>query len=332
MKQILALLLAVGMVAGAVIIRDRVIADPAGGGGGGTSSDDPFRLLCATELAAVCTSLAEERDDLVVTIADPGATTDQLSTIDASEDPGFDAWLVDGPWPEIVADNRAFAGLDDAVLGELSDELARSPALIVTLASRAAELVTTCGGAITWKCIGEQAATTERVGLPSPERGDGLTVLAEATASWFGATNYSSGDFEDPAFTGWFDRLTQLSTQTSLGAQSPLARALAASGTFSIVGALESQSARLLRGRDTYVTTYPDPMVTADVVLAPAAGVDGGDALETLDAERLAEQLAGAGWRVPGQDAIDGVDTSVRLPDGSNMPTPGVLQTLRDIW
>ena len=99
-----------------------------------------------------------------------------------------------------------------------------------------------------------------------------------------------------------------------------------------MVGALESQAASLLRGRKTFVTTYPDPMVTADVVLAPAAGTDAGDALDTIGADLLAERLAAAGWRVEGQDPIEGVDTAARLPEGSNLPPPGVLQTLRDLW
>lgn len=327
MKRVAAILLAVGMVVGAVFVRDRLTADTPERGGGG----DVFRLRCATELAEVCESLVEGRDDMTLTVEDPGVTADQLS-VETTAGPEFDAWLVDGPWPQIVADNRAFASLDGAVLGTSSDVIGRSPAVIVSLAAQRADLTATCGGAITWKCIGEQAGAAQRVGLPSPERGDGLTVLAAAAASWFGATDYSSGDFEDPAFTGWFDQLTQLSTQTPLGAQAPLARALAASGTFSVVGALESQTARLLRGRETFVTTYPDPMVTADVVLAPAAGTDAGDALDTIGADLLAERLAAAGWRVEGQDPIEGVDTAVRLPEGSNLPAPGVLQALRGLW
>lgn len=327
MKRLAAIVLAVGLVVGAVFLRQRIDGD--GGGGGG--ADGPFALRCATELAEVCTALAADRDDLEVTVEDPGTTANTLSALPAGEDPGFDAWLADGPWPAIVADNRSFAGLDEAVLGTPGAVLGRSPALIVSQRARLSELSATCGGTITWKCVGEQAST-ERVGLPTPERGDGLAVLAEATASWFGTTDYSSGDFEDPGFTGWFDRLTELSTQTALGRQTPLARALAAAGTFSVVGALEAQSAQLLRGRDNYVTTYPEPMVTADVVLAPAAGVDAGDALVRLDADQLAERLAAAGWRVAGQDTIEGVDTAQRLPDTSNMPAPGVLQTLRDMW
>jgi len=327
-KRLGAVVLAVAMIVGAVVLRDRLDGSTPG------SRDDgePFRLRCATELTQVCEDLAAERDDLVVRTEDAGRTADTLSALPDGDRADFDAWLVDGPWPQIVADNRAFAGLDDGPLGQPSAVLARSPALIVTARSRSAELTSTCGGTLSWTCIGEQARAGLRVGLPTPERGDGLVVLAEATASYFGRTDYSSGDFEDPGFTGWFAGLTELSTQTALGSQTPLARALAAAGTFSVVGALESQSAVLLRGRDGYVTTYPEPMVTADVVLAPVAGIESGDALVRVDADLLAERLAATGWRVEGQPSADGVDTSVALPDTANLPAPGVLQTLRELW
>ncbi|MHB1137823.1 MAG: hypothetical protein ACYC2O_02630 [Microthrixaceae bacterium] len=327
MKRLGAVVLAVVMIAGAVLLRDRLDGATTGERGG-----ESFRLRCSTELAQVCTAIAAARDDVQVSTESAGRTADTLSELPDGERPEFDAWLVDGPWAEIVADNRAFAGLDDAVLGEPSAVLGRSPAVIVTAPGRGADLTEACGGSITWRCVGEQALGSQRVGLPTPERGDGLVVLAEATASFFGTTTYSSGDFQDPAFTGWFAGLTELSTQTALGSQTPLARALAAAGTFSVVGALESQSAVLLRGRQGYTTTYPEPMVTADVVLAPVAGIDSGDALVRLDADLLAEQLAATGWRVQGQPTVDGVDTAVSLPETSNLPSPGVLQTLRDLW
>jgi len=330
MKRLGAIVLAVVMVAGAVFLRDRI--DGGSDDGGDGPSGGGYRLRCATELARVCTELAAERDDLVVTTEDPGVTADALTGLEPGQQPDFDAWLADGPWAAIVADNRSFAGRDEPVLGEPGAVLARSPVVLVSQSARRAELEAACGGTISWRCVGERAGAGERVGLPSPERGDGLAVLADATASYFDRTDYSTGDFEDPGFTAWFDRLTELSTQTSLGRQTPLARALAAAGTFSVVGALESQSALLLRGRDNYVATYPEPMVTADVVLTPVAGDDADDALDRLDPDLLAELLAADGWRVEGQDPVQGVDTSRALPEGSNLPSPGVLQTLRELW
>ena len=64
--------------------------------------------------------------------------------------------------------------------------------------SRRAELTEACDGAISCRCIGDQAATW-RIGLASPDRGDGLVPLAEATGSYFGTTGYSTVDFESRA-------------------------------------------------------------------------------------------------------------------------------------
>ncbi len=151
--------------------------------------------------------------------------------------------------------------------------LARSPALIVAREETAADLAAECGGTITWRCVGEQAGSL-RVGLATPERGDGIVTLAEAVGSFFGTTDYAANDFAEPGFSAWFDDLTELSAQDSIGRRSPLAAALAQAGLFDVVGALEAQAARLLRGRDGFAAIYPEPMSIAEVTLVPRDGID----------------------------------------------------------
>lgn len=329
MKRLVAVLVAVGMIVGAWVLRDRLDGDGGGGSGGGDDVEQ-LRLRCATELERACRALADQLDDVVVSVEDPGTTSDTLVELPQGDDPGFDVWLADGPWAEITADNRGFANVDGQVLGEPSGVLARSPAVIVTQAARAEQLAEACEGTPTWACIGRQP-TSLRVGLPSPERGDGLVVLAGAVASELKTTSYSATDFDTPGFSGWFDRLTDLSAETPLGRQSPLARALAAAGTFGVVGALEAQSVDLLRSREGYVTIYPEPMTTADITLTPRVGLDAADLVDRLGADRLAEVLGASGWRRDGA-APDGAVDAPALPEGDQLPGPGVLQRLREMW
>ena len=334
MKRLLAAVAAIAMVAGAIAVRDVIDGDDTSSGGNGGGSDETFRLTCATELADACEAIEEARDDVVVTDEDPGATSDRLVELAAGEDPGFDAWLVDGPWEAITADNRSFAGTSGGVLGEASDVLARSPALIVAREETAADLAAECGGTITWRCVGEQAGSL-RVGLATPERGDGIVTLAEAVGSFFGTTDYAANDFAQPGFSAWFDDLTELSTQDSIGRRSPLAAALAQAGLFDVVGALESQAARLLRGRDGFAAIYPEPMSIAEVTLVPRDGIDATAALDRLGSDTIDESLAAEGWRTGGSapgDLPEGVDAPASLPDGANLPAPGVLQQLRELW
>lgn len=332
MKRIAALAAAVAMVAGAWALRDALTGDDGNGSGGAGEAPDELRLRCATELQDVCDLVARERGDVRVTVEDPGVTADAIAELPAGDDPGFDVWLADGPWAAMAADDRSFAGLDGEVLGTPSEVLARSPSVIVVQAARRDEVAAACGGTIAWACIGEQAGTL-RVGLTAPDRGDGLIPLAGATADVLETTEYSSADFEDAGFTSWLDSLTRLSTSASvrLGDRSALATAVGQAGTFNLVGALESQSSTLLRDREDWVTIYPEPMTTADVQLVPRVGIGVDDALDRLDMGRLRDALAGQGWRIDG-DAPDGAGGAPALPETANLPGPGVLNALKDLW
>jgi hypothetical protein len=328
-KRVAALVAAIAMVAGAWAVRD-LLVDDAGTGANGSSGDEvpeQLRLTCATELASVCEQLASE--GVRVALEDPGLTADRLAELPEGDDPGFDAWLADGPWAEMVADDREFGGQDGQVLAAPSAVLARSPAVIVVQDGRRAELEQACGGTITWQCVGEQAATL-RIGLTAPDRGDGLVPLAEAAGSFFGTTDYSTVDFEEPGFRPWFDALTRLSRSSSvrLGNRSALAAAVSQAGTFNVVGALEAQAATLLRGRDGWETIYPEPMSTADVQLVPRAGLDAEEVLDRLDLAAVSEALFAQGWRT----ANGQLDPVVAIPDDPGLPSAGVLNALRDLW
>lgn len=325
MKRLLALVVALGLVAGAVVLRQWMDGDelPAFAR---PSDDEPFRLTCATELANVCEQLRDDDAQLRVLVEDAGATSDRLSALDTDADPGFDAWLVAGPWGPITEDNRAFRGVRGEVLGESSRVLARSPAVLVSSAAGRDALAQDCEPKLSWRCVG-QAGAGVSVGMPDPDRGDGLTVLAAAAASFFDATDYAANDFTEPGFTAWFDRVTRLSAQTSLGRQSPLEAALTRQGLFNVVGALEAQSTRLLADRPGWATTYPLPVVTADVTLLPPLGGSGDDLLGRWG-EQLGDALADQGWRIDASVP----EGAVELPEDTGLPAPGVLQRLRELW
>ena len=326
MKRLAAVVLAVAMIVGAVLLRDRIDGDDEAGPQG---PGDRFRLVCDTTLGDVCTSLARTDDDFEVVVRNSGATADELDDEGAALD--ADAWLTTAAWPAIVADNRRFAELDGEVLAPSSEVLARSPVMIATRDDGRAELEAACGGTITWRCVGEQVPAGQRVGLAAPETAAGLTVLASTTDSWFGSDDYSTVDFEDTTFGVWFDDLTGAGSTTELGRQTPLERALTRTGEFTTVGALESETSRLLTPGKAYVPLYAEPMVTADVVLAPRRGLDADRLLDELDRDALRDALASRGWRIDGR-APSGAQDPPGLPDGSNLPTPGVLQSLRDRW
>ncbi len=336
MRRVAAIAAAVAMVAGAWAVRDAIEGGTGEAGTGGGSVPEQLRLTCATELEAVCRQLTRSTTGLSVEVEDPGITAERLAALEARADPGFDVWLADGPWAQMVTDDRAFADQAGDVLGEPSPVIARSPVVIALQADQRSALESSCGATITWQCIGEQAGSL-RVGLSTPDRGDGLIPLANATAGHFGTTRYSALDFEEPGFTQWFDQLTGLSRRTVQGRRSALATAVTQAGSFNVVGTLEAEAIALLRDREDWNAIYPEPMSTADVQLIPRAGLDSDAVLDRL-VPPTAKALAASGWRSGSTEGAGSLPAGAPagapadLPPDPGLPSAGVLNALRDLW
>ena len=87
----------------------------------------------------------------------------------------------------------------------------------------------------------------------------------------------------------------------------------------------------LLRDRPGWVTIYPEPMTTADVQLVARSGIDLDEALDRLDPGVVRDALAAEGWRIDGA-APEAAADAPPLPEGANLPGPGVLNALADLW
>lgn len=319
-KRIGAVVIAVGLVLGALAIR-RTVIDPDTGNGGSGPAPEVVRLQCGTELQAVCDDIAEGRDDIEVTVEDPGTTTDRLSALPAGADPGFDAWLAVGPWAAMTADNRQFGGADGAVLEAESPTIGVShTALAVLRAGEAA--VAGCEPAPTWRCVGGLTAEGVTAGMPTPQRGDGLVILASATSSYFEGNSYDSIDLQDTEFQRWFTGLTERSARARSSRQIPLDTAITQPGTYNVVGALTAQIDP--HGRSgSAVTAYPDTVIAAPIQVATRTSYSPSDAIDQLGAERIVQALE--------EHRYDPVRKGETAPP-SELPSPGVLQNLRAMW
>lgn len=343
MKRLLALVAAAGMILGAALLHG-VIFDNGGERSTGTDPDRPvgevLRLRCITELREVCDTLAERADgpgeSTAVTVEDAGVTADRLSELPASADPGFDVWVSSAAWAGIVEDNRRFARVRGAVLDPPGEVLARSPVVLVLQRQLAEGDWQDCTDpSATWSCIGERVGGQRFVGLSSSDSETGLVTLAGAVAGRVGGSDYSATDVDEPEVSGWLANLLAAS-RGQRGNSTPLDQAVSFPARFAAVGTLEAEVARLQSARGdlgSYVPIYPEPVVTSDVALVPAAGVDLDDARDRLGgAEQIAAALAGHGWRVAGRELPEGADPALDLPAGANLPEAGVLQNLRGRW
>lgn len=333
--RILALLAAVAMVAGALVLRGAMDDDEE-------RTSTTLRLVCSTELAAVCDAVAADGDTRVEATVEAAAdTAARLTAVGPGADAGLDGWLVAGPWPTIVDEARERAAadplLDDGAV------LARSPIVLAVRPDRAEVLGRHCeGGTVGWKCLGQQASEPwsslpngrpewgpVKPGLPSVSTAAGLAVLAAASVGYFGAPVASSAELDDGSYQDWLRKLLDaVPTRPSSALQTLLQRPSA----FDAVGALEAEAAPAVArtaANPKPALLYPDPVATADVVLGTTDGRAAELLREVVAGPVGKRALATTGWRVPGQPLAAGIDPTRTLPEDSGLPSAGVLEALR---
>lgn len=335
MKRLLAVIGAVAMIGGSILVRGAMTGD-GGGGANGSSGGGGTHLICATELEAACATLADEDSDLTFDVEDAGITAERF--VDPAfrpADTDIDGWLTLAPWPELVNLRRELAG-DGAVLGDPSDVLATAKLTIVGPTERIDLLTTACGGEpqTGWKCLGGLADepwadyggdSTEgsiEVGHDEPtESATGLLVLGQAASDWFGDTGFARNDFvEDAGFRPWLAQLENANPGLTPAFESlPVLQQLERLPTSSwdAVGTLDPEARASKRRSATDLTVlYPSPMIRAEAVLAPITGHEA-----DIAADQLTAALEPAGW-APGPAPQD-------TPDG---PSAGVYEALIEEW
>jgi hypothetical protein len=346
-KRLLALVAAVVMIGGAVLIRAQLDESDDGNGNGDSESngDEQAIIACDPSLAEVCTEL-DEMDGIDVVVESAADTRTRLEAADARPDTvGISGWLTLDPLPTIVAEQRERAGVPP-LLGELAGPLARSPLVLVGWNDRAAALAEACGAPLTWNCIGERAGTPwadnegeSGWGRVEPGIDDiatdatALLIGGQAAASYFDSASFASNDF-DQGFRAWWSGLWDAIPSFPATRGTVLDQMLASGpASYDVVGSTEAEAVPTVGGSresGNVTISYPSPMATADVVLAPIAGAPGADRVGDLaDDARLGELLAAASWRVEGEALADGLDPAVEVPATNGLPRAGVLEALR---
>lgn len=321
--RVLALAAAIAMVVGALAVRNRMDDDKV-------SRSTELRLLCATELAAVCEAAARtDEAEVTVTTEDVGATVDRLRNAAEAD---FDAWLTPGPFPEAVQELRRSQAQLAPLFDSVSPRLARSPVVIVGWNDRIAALRSKCE--VGWKCVGLAAGQpwasfggppawgTVKTSLPDPQSSAaGLVTLGAATAGYFGRSDLSTDDLDaDDGLGTWLSQLRR-NNETRVDVSAMLA---AGPSLVAFVGGLEQAVKPVVDAassdrRNQVSLIYPSPVVTADVVLGVADRRNGERLLDLLRSAAGREAFTSEGWKAPGSGP-------------SNLPSPGLLTVLRSRW
>lgn len=351
MKHLGAIVLVVVLIIGAVLVRSQLSDD-----GSGSSSEQANRwepgmtatIVCAAELAPVCDALSAKTPGLVVKTESVDHTENTLVGAENASEVDFDAWLVPAASPAMVADRRSRV-LAQEILDTPSQVLARSPLVMVVWNDRLKVLENTCPDSeVTWKCVGELSGSQwadhgadaswgdVTPGYASPATtATGLFVIAQATGSWFGTTDYASNDFARSDYRLWLAQLEHGVLNRPNPPRTPLSEMLTKGrASFDLAGEIEAVAISEITGtrsQGDLKILYPAPSETVDVVLVTVKGSEAGERLTSLlMSDEASDAFVEADWRIDGNPVGDGPQDP--LSDGDGLPSPGVLEALRGLW
>ena len=307
MARLLAVLAAIGMIAGAFVYRYGVPGGGDGdgpGGTGGNGGDGSAAVVCASELGeAVC---AAAGDDVLV---EPAATTaDRLIAVRSAAEADVAGWVAPGPWPAMVDDARTRASRP-ALFSTKPTTVASAPIVAVL---RKDQVPPACAASVTWRCLGDAAQDPAfRIGGDPAGTSGGLFLRAGALAAFFGDTAFAINDLDASADAQtWYANLNaRLAAAPGFGART-LESFVLQRGSAAVY--VTGGAGVRLGGAVEFTVATPAPPVTIAVTYTPAAREG-----RELDVGPLRDPLRDAGWKVQSPSPTQG------------LPSPGVLLALR---
>lgn len=323
-KSVLAVLVAVGLIAGALFVRNDVLDGRSliGGGGGGAPvagggaapevPEGEVRVACDAALGDGCPEGAT-RLDVTAMLA---AFEDDAQAFEVVVAPSIVLELIEG------------SGTTQARFAAERDVLATSPLLLAVAGSRSAAVQEACGAAVTWTCAADlvqEGALT--LGLTDPDaRTDGLAALAALTGGFLDTATYSTNSLSGSDFFTWLDALGA-GSQVSADPVSTLIRFNGSRNDSAVV--IEAPGLGTI-GRSAQAvpdTHWPEPLASVAVVAVAVAGTE---ADVRPVAHAAAESLLAVGWRGPDGTPVE--DGPPLDPDDDGLPSGGVLFALQDRW
>lgn len=318
-RTALAVVIAVAMIVGAVVVRTRFIEngneqrttataegfEPVGPRGGA------LRVACDDMVGDACPE-GSDRLDLA-----------GLLDAFAARPIPYDALVAPSVMVDLIAQSRT----SRASFDEGRQLLATTPLVLAVAVSRDELLADACGDEVTWSCASDLIREGSlRPAMPDPqEHSDGVAAAASLTGGFLGTATYSTNALGGAAFLDWTDVLmtqTQVSTTPVQqliqfgGARNDSAVTIEATGLTQVRRAAQNVP-------DLY---WPTPVAWLGVVAVAVNGAD--QAAVDQIGRRVGERLIQAGWRGP--DGAPLGEGPALDPDEDALPGGGTLFTLRD--
>jgi len=278
--------------------------------GSDTPSSGKVTVICSTEFEAICGGLDSKK--YTVTVEPAGDTLDQLAK-DGAVLP--DAWITLDPFPGMIDEMRRVNSV--TATNPTVSVIATDAPVLAASASVAPSIAKTCGGTITWKCVGSEAGRAlekgGRVlpGITAPDKeAEGLLAFANAVSSYVGSTTSDRSQWEDPAFVKWL-RNFQTNTTVAVEGESPLSTIIVHKTRFNVTQTAAASAATSAQP-DAFVTTPIAPANQYSAVVATFTN-RAGDL-----AAKITASLVTAGW-------TQASDHQPKLPAGT-------FVALRKLW
>jgi hypothetical protein len=297
LKRLAAVALALVMITGAWLVRDRVIDD------GAADADEPANagvLVCTSELADLCRLVVGDR---FVVVSDTASDTLDRLAVDGAEP---ELWLTFDGFPQMMNSRRGTVGLPP--IEYTAKELASSRLAAIVRRSTTGQVVEACGDPVDLGCVGELTQLTPAVS--SVDSGLGLLAISAA----FATRTDDEIAFDDIELQSWARGFRRSSDRVQLSGGTAVATIQTRT---SVAVALGVEAELSPSQREGFDVLYAAPMARAKVVLLRPTGFDVSDDLLV----ELGDALIARGW-----------DSPPSTSDAGAFPATETMIAIREFW
>lgn len=296
LARLLAVLAAVALVAGALVLRSALAGEDGGSDDDGPGSGPPeggYQVLCDADLGdGACDAVAALDDVAEVAVM---AADEAVAALTEGAAQPWDAWVALDPWPDMLDVARAEAALAPSTGTERVAVASSTPALLTRAGGG-----TACDDPATWACLADEAAAGLDVGMPTLRSATGPLVLGLAATGLEGTAAFGIGDVLGGPVE---EQLADLLDSADPGTLAEQAERAPLPGVYQAIATIEGLAGPTVetsQGQQQGLVALPlAPEATLGVVLAPL-GPDGPGALDRLrdqvTDQTVTDGLAEAGW------------------------------------
>jgi hypothetical protein len=319
-KTVLAVIAAVGLIAGALYVRTALIEGddpaptPAAGPSGGPVVDlEDLVVACDATLREACPA-GSDRLDLAGLLAAFQA-----------EPVAHDVLVA----PTAVVDLIEQSRTSRAVLADDRVVVATTP-LVLATAVALDEVVADACPTVTWACAADLVVAGSLVpAVTDPTRTTvGLTAFAALTGGFLDTSTYSTNVLSGSGFFTWLDAVGE-QVPTASDPLSDLILFNGARNTAAVVTEAQAVDAVARAATNVPDLAWPSPLAVLQVAAVGVGGADPGAVAEV--GRVVGDELVDAGWRAA-DGAVVSDGTPPLDPAAPGLPSGGVLFSLRELW